>query len=557
MELTGQDHSALNEIFSLGGLTYLGVAQQIKKSLAHRYTFPPQDHVLDRALAVHDPRTRKSAGEVVAIDDRNRTIDLKRGIASTVQHPTALIPINIVNSDVLRESLMRLGTWVAENGIDGSGPFRAERDLLLRRPPRALAGQLDSVIDDNRALTKGAQDLVLRLCQDASVLPVQGPPGSGKTFTGARMIVELVSRGFRIGITAVSHKVISNLLQAVCDLARQSAVELRAVQKSDGTDGCVDPAVAQLEDNQAVVEAFDELQAGEGLLAAGTPWLWSRAEMADTVDVLFIDEAGQISLANALAVAQAATSLVLLGDPQQLDQPQKGIHPPGADGSAFDHLLQGHATIAPSQGLFLAETHRLHPGICAFNSELFYEGRLTSRPENQTQRVNGPSRINGSGLRFVPVVHSGNKNESPEEIERISHLIGDLLSNGSSWTNKHGITSNLTLEDILIVAPYNAQVSALRKKLPSGAKVGTVDKFQGQEAPVVFYSMTTSTPEDAPRGMEFLYSLNRLNVAISRGQCVAVIVASPSLLQVECKTARQIELANAFCRYLELAEEIQ
>src|SRR5271166_693158 len=550
------DSELQEENTALGGLNYAGVIGREMKSLIHRYSFPLQDHTLDRALAVHDPRTKKSAGKVVGIDDQRLTIDLKRGASSIVPHPTALIPNDIVNSEVLRESLMRLGSWVAANGIDGEGQYRAQRDLLLRRPPRSLTGALGPVIDSNRQLTQAAKDLIFRISQEPSVLPVQGPPGSGKTFTGARMIVELIRRGCRVGITAVSHKVISNLLDYVCSVARQTAVQLRAVQKSDGADKCDDPAVTQLADNQAVSDVFNALETGEGLVAAGTAWLWARSEMADTVDVLFIDEAGQMSLANVLAVAQAAKSLVLLGDPQQLDQPKKGIHPPGADGSAFDHLLQGRATIVPKQGLFLTETHRLHPDVCEFTSELFYEGRLKHRPENLRQRVNSTGVIDGTGLRFVSVVHSGNKSESQEEIERISDLIMDLLSKGSSWTNKDGKTSNLSLEDILIVAPYNAQVSALRRKLPPGARVGTVDKFQGQEAPIVFFSMTTSSPDDAPRGMEFLYSLNRLNVAISRARCIAVLVASPALFQVECKTPRQIELANAFCRYLEMAQVI-
>jgi superfamily I DNA and/or RNA helicase len=206
--------------------------------------------------------------------------------------------------------------------------------------------------------------------------------------------------------------------------------------------------------------------------------------------------------------------------------------------------------------VFLAETYRLHPEVCRFASELFYENRLVPRPENANQRLNTEGPLDGTGLRFAPVEHSGNQNESAEEIERISSFIEDLLSGGSTWTDKKGVTCPLNLEDILVVAPYNAQVSALRLRLPSGARIGTVDKFQGQEAPIVFYSMTTSTPEDAPRGMEFLYSLNRLNVAVSRALCVAVIVASPALFQVECKTPRQIELANAFCRYLEMARVI-
>lgn len=163
--------------------------------------------------------------------------------------------------------------------------------------------------------------------------------------------------------------------------------------------------------------------------------------------------------------------------------------------------------------------------------------------------------FDGTGLRYVPVNHGGNQSDSPEEVQRIVEIVRELLRGGTTWTNKKGETVALDLKDILIVAPYNAQVSALKEALPS-AKVGTVDKFQGQQAPVVFYSMATSTPEDAPRGMEFLYSLNRLNVATSRAQCVTILVASPALFQVQCKTPRQIELANGFCRYLEMAQSL-
>jgi len=366
------------------------------------------------------------------------------------------------------------------------------------------------------------------------------------------MIVELVKRGRCVGITATNHKVISHLLDGVCKVAREAGVPLRAVQKANETDGCEDPMVTLVE-NAGVIGA---LASGQAQVAAGTPWLWARSDMRGSVDVLFVDEAGQMSLANVLAISPAATSSVLLGDPQQLDQPQKGIHPLGAEGSAFDHLLQGRATITADQGLFLTETQRLHPDICRFTSELFYDGRLAPRAENLRQRLNTKGPLDGTGLRFAPVVHSGRQSESPEEVERISQLIDHLLGQGSTWTNRKGETLSLKLQNLLVVAPYNAQVAALRKGLPTGTRVGTVDKFQGQEAPVVFYSMTTSTPEDAPRGMDFLYNLNRLNVAVSRARCVAVLVASPELFQVECKNPRQIMLANAFCRYLEMAQMI-
>jgi uncharacterized protein len=203
--------------------------------------------------------------------------------------------------------------------------------------------------------------------------------------------------------------------------------------------------------------------------------------------------------------------------------------------------------------LFLSETRRLHPDVCSFTSEVFYDGRLLPRPENGRQRLNCDSRLDGTGLRFSPVEHAGNQNESPEEVERLVAMVEDLLQTRATWSDKEGTKHALRAEDVLVVAPYNAQVAALMERVPLGTRVGTVDKFQGQEAPVVFYSMATSTPEDAPRGMEFLYSLNRLNVAVSRARCVAVLMGSPRLFQVECRTPRQIELASAFCRFLEMA----
>ena len=535
---------------ALGGLAYVGEVDHIKRSTVHRYSFPPQDHAIDRAHEVHDPRTGHSAGTVVAIDDHNRTIDLKRGTASQVPHPTALVPFDIVGSTVLSDSLFRIASWVAEHGIAGAGQFQPARELLLRQRPRALGKFERTLVGEDGQLTPTAKALVRSLARETSVLPIQGPPGSGKTFTGGRMIVELVSQGRRVGVTAASHKVISTLLREVCSAAKQSGVRVRMIQKASEGDECDDASVIKAESNEAVLDALTK---GSAKVAAGSAWLWAREEMANSVDVLFVDEAGQMSLANVLAASPSATSIVLLGDPQQLDQPQKGVHPPGADVSALGHLLNGRATIADDQGIFLTETRRLHPDVCAFTSEIFYEGRLVARPENAQQRLNATDALGGTGLRFAPVEHSGNQNESPEEVERVQGLVDGLLRAKTTWTNKEGKTNSLGLQDILIVAPYNAQVAALIERLPAGARVGTVDKFQGQEAPLVLYSMATSTPEDAPRGMEFLYSLNRLNVAVSRARCVAVIVASPALFQVQCKTPRQIELANAFCRYLEMA----
>lgn len=260
-----------------------------------------------------------------------------------------------------------------------------------------------------------------------------------------------------------------------------------------------------------------------------------------------------MALANVLAVSQAAKTVVLIGDPQQLDQPMQGSHPEGTDVSALDHILGGARTIAPEKGLFLEETWRLHPAICAYASELFYDGKLRSKRGLEQQVIKGAGPMSGSGLYFLPVAHSGNQNCSPEEAQAVGDLVRAILAGSTTWINREGQEKPITLDDIIIITPYNAQVFEVQQCL-SGARVGTVDKFQGQEAPIAIYSTATSSHADAPRGMEFLYSLNRLNVATSRAKCVSILVGSPQIFEAECRTPRQIQLANAFCRFLEMAK---
>jgi len=242
---------------------------------------------------------------------------------------------------------------------------------------------------------------------------------------------------------------------------------------------------------------------------------------------------------------------IVLGDPQQLVQPSQGTHPPGAGVSSLEHALEGHATVLPERGLFLATTHRMHPDVCAFISEIAYEGRLHAEPGCEVQRVLGEDSLSGTGLRYIAVEHEGNRTTSPEEVEVIASEFAAML--GRRWIDKGGVERPLTSDDILVVAPYNAHVARVVERLPAGARVGTVDKFQGQEAAVVFYSMASSGPEDMPRNLEFLYSLNRLNVAMSRARCLAVLVASPQLLAVRARTVKQARLAAALDRLVLLA----
>jgi uncharacterized protein len=450
------------------------------------------------------------------------------------------------NSDVLADALYRLGDWVQFDGVNAPGGYRAARDLLLPVPPR-LAGDGSMLLGDGESTVDAAKRIVTLL--DESVLPIQGPPGAGKTYAGARMICELIQQCKKVGITAASHKVIRNLLDEVVLAAQECGIQgLRCIQRVSEEPELAVHGITFATDN---AESLAALRAGAQVVA-GTPWLWSRQDYFEAVDVLFVDEAGQMSLANVAAVAQAAKSLVLLGDTQQLDQPQKGSHPDGAEVSALEHLLAGARTIAPDRGLFLEHTWRLHPAICNFTSEVFYEGRLHARDGLEGQGISGHPWLSGGNLWFVAVEHQGNQNSASEEVEHIVTLTESLLQPGVTWVDDKGQSRPLQASDILIVAPYNAQVSDLLSRMPQ-ARIGTVDKFQGQQAPVVIYSLTTSSPEDAPRGMEFLYSLNRLNVATSRAQAMVIIVGSPLLLEPECRSPRQMQLANALCRYSELA----
>jgi uncharacterized protein len=278
---------------------------------------------------------------------------------------------------------------------------------------------------------------------------------------------------------------------------------------------------------------------GTADVVAGTAWLFAAPEMDGLVDTLFIDEAGQVPLANAIAVAGAARNLVLLGDPNQLSQPIQGAHPPGAAISALEQLLGDDVTMPEGRGLFLDLSYRMHPAICSFVSNIAYEGRLGPAPGCELQDSAG-----AAGVRFIPVDHAGNRTSSVEEADVVRGLVESLV--GRPWRDRDGVARVLRLEDILVVAPYNAQVRLLGRAI-AGARVGTVDKFQGQEAAVAIYSMATSSPDEVPRGVEFLYSINRLNVAVSRARALAFVVCSPNLLLLRPRSPEQMRLANALC----------
>lgn len=520
------DDELVRDRTAIGGLRWDGQPPEVEvRSHAYRMTFPPQEHKID--VKGYGPDDRK--GYTVRVDDDHGIVTLLRSTKRADEPlPRGLTPGQPIDYRVKHDALMRFVRVYAQ-GDERSYPALVA--LLERRAPEA---RLDT----------DPVDAVLSLGR--SYLFVQGPPGSGKTWQSARMAVALMREGKRVGVTSLSHKAILNLLRAIqheadaqgftfTGLKRSRAgdpeteMESRCFVSSSKADACADPS-------------FD--------LVAGTCWALSHGTVdlhtaERPIDVLFIDEAGQLSLADVLAAGTRARALVLLGDPNQLPQVSQGTHPEESGCSVLQHLLCTDQTVAPDRGLFLAETWRLRPELCAFTSSAYYEGRLTHAPVTALR-----SLAAGNGPRWLPVEHAHRGQSSIEEAETIATEVTRLV--GTPFTDRT-ITRPLGESDILVVAPYNAQVRLLRSRLPGNVAVGTVDKFQGQQAPVVFVSMASSTADEAPRGIGFAFDANRFNVATSRAECAAILVCSPRLLDVDCRTIEQMRLVNAVCRFVALA----
>ena len=536
------EEELLDDAEAISGLTPTGEAVPDKSSIVYTLRFLPQQHKLAAGKTVVDPVTKKSPGTIVGIDDVTGTLKLRRGQRlRDLPLPRAIAPGGPYDTDPQRGALARLATAIA----DDDDRYPALRDILARTPPR-IAGYMPGF---DIQTTDLAQQRELTGGLAGSYLFIQGPPGTGKTWTGARLIVDLMRRGRRVGVTATSHKAIHNLLAEVERAAAEEGMTFRGLKKSSDDDESAYKGTQIT--NEDDIDAF--ASAGpDVLLFAGTAWLFAHEKLDGTVDTLIIDEAGQVSLADALAMGTAARNIVLLGDPLQLAQVSQGTQPEGTGSSVLEHLLGDNPTIPANMGLFLESTRRMHPDVCRFVSEIVYDGRLHGIPDLATQTT-----AFGTGLRFLPVEHSGNTSASPEEAAAIVAEIGRMV--GASWTDRDGKSAPLQQSDFMVVAPYNAQVrkllDTLRQAGLGGVEVGTVDKFQGREAPVVFYSMATSSIEDVPRSLEFLFSRNRLNVAVSRAMCLAFVVASPRLLESQARTIDQMRLINALCRFVEMAEE--
>ena len=509
------------------------------------YHYPEQEFKLREGDECCDAITSKKIGILGRIDEEKRAIEIKFGNINVLPKRISVCAGGPINSDAIAKALFRL----ADGYLEGSEKFAAALDFLRKAPPRIRNHAMGaSIIDEARDVLPQIIEAVADL--DRSALFIQGPPGAGKTYTGSHVIAELLARRKRIGISSNSHKAIHNLLHSVEKRADERRLEFLGLYKSSQTRGSEYEGrqIVSVSSNEKIIDGL----AGEAQLVAGTAWLFSDSGMEEELDYLFVDEAGQVATANLVAMATSARNIVLLGDQMQLGQPIQGDHPGESGLSALEFLLEGRATIPPDRGIFLDTTWRMHPDVCGFISDAIYENRLKPEAKNAEQRLilkpGAHPALKSTGLSFVPAIHDTCSQKSDEEAEIVLSLYESLLE--QNYRDRSGNEHRMGIENILVVAPYNMQVNLLRRTLPEGARVGTVDKFQGQEAEAVIVSMATSNQDTMPRYIEFLYSKNRLNVAISRARCLAILVASPALADIACSTVEQMGLVNLMCNVI-------
>ena len=508
----------------------------------YRYVYPEQDFKIRTGSHANRLDNLKNV-IVVSIDEDQCSVDLKMQPDENGE-PPATLSISMgapVKSDAMQQALLAF----ADSVIKGEKRYKSVLDYLMRKLPN-----IDDIAPGQSIVSASGEPLAQTISaverMKESYLFIQGPPGTGKTYTGSHLIAKLLQDGKRVAVSSNSHKAINNLLHAVDKRMKEAGASYYGVKKVSTEDQHVESDFIDNVESAAVIAKINP----PPQLLAGTAWLLSRGDFWNSFDYLFIDEAGQVSLANTIAMGMCARNLVLLGDQMQLGQPIQGVHPGRSGDSALDYLLDGEATIAPERGVFLATTYRMHPDVCQFISDAIYDSRLQSDISTFKRALvlntKAHPALKPTGIRYLPVEHDGCSQRSEEEAALVLELVINLLT--QRYLDGTGKSHPFTLNDILVVAPYNMQVNLLKRVLPEGARVGTVDKFQGQEAEVVIVSMTTSSEEYLPRFIDFLFSKNRLNVAISRARCLSLIICNRKLMVTNCSSVQEQSLVNLICR---------
>ena len=524
----------------IDGLRYVG---EDANGLA-QYTWDDQDHKIELGSVCDLDGVGLRFVTVKKLDDRQRlaSISFKKGDAAG--HPVSIGPYKSITVTAKQEAL----DAVADVMLGGTPRFGGALGIVRRALPLVNGAAGDIHVDQptSAALQAAWLDAVCEraLGLTGGPLSIQGPPGTGKTWLAGQVIVRLLAAGHSVALTAPSHSAVVNACRQITDIAEEQRFAFRGARfySDDKERAGLSSFIEEIKGNNKAVTTL----ADGAKLIAGTSWMCANSSLFEAVDYLVIDEAGQYGLADAVAAAVCARKgVILVGDPLQLPQVAQARHEENSGCSALEHILDEDSLIPADRGILLTVTRRMHPDVCSFISDHVYESRLTALPElaNQATAI-------GTGIRSISAEHAGRSARSPEEAVLVREHAAALI--GTQWVDAKGVAHEVTAKDIMVVAPYNAHVRTIRGELgedPRTAeiRVGTVDKFQGGEAPIVFFSMATSSEEDLPRDKEFLFSRNRLNVAISRAQCVALLVANPELLNTRATTIEQMKLVSTLC----------
>lgn len=466
-------------------------------------------------------------------------IVLKTG--ATLDNVLTLIPDENINPEPIPAAIASVTKAFEQGQLEKTAIY----DFLMRRPPRITGSEYSAPIAPSHDPDERLNQIISVIKRlDNSYLTIQGPPGAGKSYTAKHVIAELLKLGKRIGISSNSHKAINHLLLSTAKYCNDKKIHAYFACTKNTDDELSQLGITVYKNEDIVGNLQSSCVIGT------TAWGFARSDLENAFDYLFIDEAGQVSIANLIAMSRSTKSIILMGDQMQLGQPSQGSHPEDSGLSILDYLLHSTPTIPDTIGVFLGTTYRMHSAVNWFVSDAIYEGKLEAAVENDRQRIEVPTNYHGilnkdAGIVLAPVVHEGNTQASDEEVEQIVVLAHELL--GRMFTTKEGLIRPIDWADMLFVAPYNHQVNKLRHALGEHAKVGSVDKFQGQEAPIVFLSMCASNANESPRGIEFLFNKNRINVAVSRAQCMVVMVYSSTLLEASTNNLAKLAMINLFC----------
>ena len=532
------DADLVDDLDCLGELISTGNVEQLTaRSKGFEYSFDStQESKINQGSSGLKPKQNIDINiSIHELDPEKGLITLK-STASELPSLLSLIPCSVVPAKPISTRLEEM----MYSYLNDDTLKTCVQHLLLRQRPvftndhgNDLSQWSDSTLDS----------LILAISElKDSYFCIQGPPGTGKTYSGARVINALVQQGKKIGVASNSHKAVNNMLEAViedmnaCDIGGM-------VGKVHNTNDDL------LYENERVIlkKSPKDMPLNDVVVVGGTSWTFSNDSFIDQLDYLFIDEAGQVPLANVVGMSASCKNIILIGDQMQLANPGQGTHPENSGDSCLDYLLQDSPTIPIDKGVLLPDTYRMHSQICNFISSRIYENRITSIDSNDNRVINHPSKSilqKSFGIEYIPVEHIGNEQASLEEALKIKEIIKSLLR--STKTNRDRLETEVTKEDILIVTPYNHQVRLLSDTLGSSFNIGTVDKFQGREAPIVIISMASSNALTSPRGLSFLFDPNRLNVAISRAQSLAILVASSELERPIATNQKDMKLSNLY-----------